>query len=119
MRLVDGSEAKLISGVDDHSRYAVIAAVVARASSRAVCAAFVSALTEFGVPEQVLTDNGKQFTGKYGRPRPAEVLFDRICRHNGIEHVLTKVRSPTTTGKVERWHQIMACRSCEDDPHVW
>ena len=42
--------------VDDHSRYAVIAAVVARASGRAVCAAFVSALAEFGVPEQVLTD---------------------------------------------------------------
>jgi hypothetical protein len=114
VRLVDGSEAKLISGVDDHSRYAVIAAVVARASSRAVCAAFVSALTEFGVPEQVLTDNGKQFTGKYGRPRPAEVLFDRICRHNGIEHLLTKIRSPTTTGKVERWHQTIQRELLDD-----
>src|SRR5918997_1265433 len=116
VRLVDGSEAKLISGVDDHSRYAVIAAVVARASSRAVCAAFVSALAEFGVPEQVLTDNGKQFTGKYGRPRPAEVLFDRICRHNGIEHLLTKVRSPTTTGKVERWHQTIQRELLDDHP---
>jgi len=38
--LIDGSEAKLISGVDDHSRYAVIGAVVARASGRAVFAAF-------------------------------------------------------------------------------
>jgi transposase InsO family protein len=53
----------------------------------------------------VLTDNGKQFTGKYGRPRPAEVLFDRICRHHGIGHLLTEIRSPTTIGKVERWHQ--------------
>jgi transposase InsO family protein len=50
---------------------------------------------------------GKQFTGRYGRPRPAEVLFDRICRRNGIEHLLTKIRSPTTTGKVERWHQTI------------
>jgi hypothetical protein len=33
------------------------------------------------------------------------VLFDRICRENGIAHRLTKPRSPTTTGKVERWHQ--------------
>ena len=55
-----------------------------------MCAAFAAALAEYGVPEQVLTDNGKQFTGKYGRPRPAEVLFDRICRKNGIEHLLTK-----------------------------
>jgi transposase InsO family protein len=105
VRLADGREVKLISGVDDHSRFCVIATVVARATGRAVCSAFARALTEYGVPEQVLTDNGKQFTGKYGRPRPAEVLFDRICRKNGIEHLLTKPRSPTTTGKIERWHQ--------------
>lgn len=107
VRMVDGSEAKLISGIDDHSRYCVIATVVTRATGRAVCAAFAGALVEFGVPEQLLTDNGRQFTGKYGRPRPTEVLFDRICRENGIEHLLTKVRSPTTTGKVERWHQTL------------
>ncbi len=96
VRLVNGSEVKLVSGVDDHSRFAVIAVVVARATSRAVCAAFIGAMRTYGVPEQVLTDNGKQFTGRFGRPRPAEVLFDRICRENGIEHLLTKVRSPTT-----------------------
>ena len=44
VRLVDGSEAKLISGIDDHSRFAVIAVVVARASGRAVCAAFTAAM---------------------------------------------------------------------------
>ena len=27
-----------------------------------------------GIPDEVLTDNGKQFTGRYGKPRPAEVL---------------------------------------------
>jgi hypothetical protein len=26
----------------------------------------------------------KQFTGRCGKPRPAEVLFERICRENGI-----------------------------------
>jgi len=41
------------------------------------------------VPEQVLTDNGKVFTGKYAQP-PVEVLFDRICRENGVEHLLTQ-----------------------------
>ncbi len=68
------------------------------------------------MPDEVLTDNGKQFTGKYGKPRPAEVLFDRICRKNGIEHLLTKVRSPTTTGKVERWHQSIQRELLDDDP---
>jgi transposase InsO family protein len=108
-------EAKLISGIDDHSRYAVIAKVVPRATARAVCTAFVAAMAEYGVPEEVLSDNGKQFTGRFGAPRPAEVLFERICRHNGITQRLTKPRSPTTTGKVERWHQSIQGELL--DPH--
>jgi hypothetical protein len=28
------------------------------------------------------------------------VLFDKICRHNGITHRLTQPASPTTTGKI-------------------
>jgi transposase InsO family protein len=105
--LADGPEAKVVTGVDDHSRFCVIAAVVARPTGRAVCAAFATALRAFGIPEEVLTDNGKQFTGRFGRPRGGEVLFDRICRENGIVHRLTKPRSPTTTGKVERFHQTL------------
>jgi hypothetical protein len=31
-------------------------------------------------------------------------LFDRICRDNGIIHRLTRPYSPTTTGKIERFH---------------
>jgi hypothetical protein len=53
-----------------------------------------------------LTDNGKVFTNRFG-PGTGEVLFDRICRENGIDHILTKPRSPTTTGKVERWHKTL------------
>ena len=35
------------------------------------------------------------------------MLFDRICRENGITHRLTKIHSPTTTGKIERLHQTL------------
>jgi transposase InsO family protein len=69
--LSDGREVKVVTGVDDHSRYCVIAAVVPRATARAVCAAFVAALQRFGCPDEVLTDSGKQFTGRFSRPRPA------------------------------------------------
>jgi transposase InsO family protein len=100
--LADGTEAKVVTGVDDHSRYCVIASVVARATGRAVCLAFAAALRAYGVPGEVLTDNGKQFTDRFGKG--GEVLFDRICRDNGIAHRLTQPRSPTTTGKIERFH---------------
>ncbi len=105
--LADGTELKLVSGIDDHSRFCVIATVVRRATARAVCRAFLAAMAVYGIPDEVLTDNGKQFTGRFGRPRPAEVLFERICRKNGIKQLLTRPYSPTTTGKVERWHQSL------------
>jgi transposase InsO family protein len=100
--LADGTEAKLVTGIDDHSRFCVICQVVPRATGRAVCLAFAAALRRHGVPGEVLTDNGKQFTDRFGKG--GEVLFDRICRDNGIAHRLTQPRHPTTTGKIERFH---------------
>jgi transposase InsO family protein len=105
--LADGTELKLISGLDDCSRFCVIATVVRRATGRAVCRAFVAAMRLYGIPDELLTDNGKVFTGRFGKPRPAEVLFERICRKNGIKQLLIKPYSPTTIGKVERWHQTL------------
>ena len=106
VRLVDGSEAKIVSGVDDHSRFCVSAYVVARATARPTCDGLALAMRTHGVPSQILTDNGKVFTGRFGSGT-GEVLFDRICRENGIKHLLTAPRSPTTTGKVERWHKTL------------
>ena len=109
-RLVDTTtgelrEARIVTGLDDHSRFCVLARVVERATGRAVCLAFSQALERYGPPEEVLSDNGKQFTARFGRG--GEVLFDKICRRNGIAHRLTAPSSPTTTGKIERFHQTL------------
>jgi hypothetical protein len=56
--------------------------------------------------QEILTDNGKVFTGRFAA-KEIEVLFDRICRENGIDHLLTAPRSPTTTGKIERFHRTL------------
>ena len=106
VRLVDGSEAKIVSGIDDFSRFVVSAQVVARATAGPVCAALELAIDRFGAPRQVLTDNGKVFTARFG-PGPGPVRFDRICAGHDIGHLLTAPRSPTTTGKVERWHKTL------------
>jgi transposase InsO family protein len=106
--LVDGTELKAVSGIDDSSRFGVSAMLVPRAMARPVCEALLAALRRWGVPEQILTDNAKVFTGRFGPAgSSAEVLFDRICAENGIRHLLTAPRSPTTTGKVERWHKTI------------
>jgi transposase InsO family protein len=101
--LHDGRELKAVTAIDDHSRYCLAVGLVERATSRPVCGVFADLLARFGVPGEVLTDNGKVFTGRFAL-RPMEVLFDRICRENGITHRLTAPRSPTTTGKIERFH---------------
>ena len=105
--LADGRECKLLSGIDDHSRFVVSAAVLAVPSGRAVADAFTAAMKTYGVPSEVLTDNGKQFTGRHIRPQPVEVLFERVCRENGILQRHTRPRSPTTTGKIERFHKTL------------
>lgn len=104
--LADGTEGKVLTGVDDHSRFCVCAGIMVRATGRAVCGFFAQALERHGVPEEVLTDNGKVFTNRFGLT-PTEVLFDKICRENGITHRLTAPASPTTTGKVERFHRTL------------
>lgn len=55
----------------------------------------------------MLTDNGMQFTDRFIKPVPSEVLFERICREHGIATRHTKPRSPTTTGKIERFHKTL------------
>jgi transposase InsO family protein len=104
--LTDGTSISCVTGIDDHSRYCVSAQLVERATARPVCDALLLALQRYGPPEEILTDNGRVFTGKH-QTRPATVLFDRICLNNGIKHRLTAPYHPTTTGKVERLHRTM------------
>ena len=77
--IADGTSAKVLTGIDDHSRFCVSAKVMARERTQPVCDALAAAMRAHGVPQQILTDNGKVFTGRFHAP-PVEVLFDRICR---------------------------------------
>ena len=83
--LTDGTELKAVSGIDDNSRFGISATLVRRATAGPVCEALLAALRRHGIPDQILTDNGKVFTGRFGPAGiSAEVLFDRICAENGI-----------------------------------
>ena len=111
IRLVDVAtgevrEAKIVTGVDDHSRFCVIAKVVERATGRAVCLAFAAGAGP------VRGAGGGDHRQRQAVHRPVqplwpdagEVLFDKICRRNGITHRLTAPASPNQNGKVERFH---------------
>ena len=111
--LADGTSAEALTGIDDHSRMCVSARLMARERTRAVCDGLRAAVATYGSPEQILTDNGKVFTGRFNHP-VVEVLVDAICREHGIEHLLTQPRSPTTTGKIERFHRSLRAEFLSD-----
>lgn len=77
--LRDGTHLKCLTGIDDHSRLVVCAHLMRREVSRNVCDGLVGALRRYGLPMQILTDNGKVFTGRFNHP-PVEMLFERTVR---------------------------------------
>ncbi len=67
------------------------ARLMARERTRAACDGLRAALAGYGVPEQILTDNGTVFAGRFNHP-VVEVLFDAIWRENGMSTCLTQPR---------------------------
>lgn len=78
VRLTDATQLSVVTGIDDHSRFCVIAKLVPRATAKPICDELVEGLSRHGIPEQILTHNAKVITGKLHK-KPANVLFDRIC----------------------------------------
>ena len=96
--LADGTSAKALTGIDDHSRMCVCAHLMARERTRAVCDGLRAALVSYGVPEQILTDNGKVFTGRFNHP-PTEVLFEAICRETRHRASVDPAAQPDHNGQ--------------------
>ena len=95
-----GKSVYMLSVKDDHSS-AILAADV-RSSCRTddVIEIMEKAVRLHGIPKQILSDHGTQWCSSKGDA----CRFDEWCERNGIEHIMGKVRKPTTQGKIERWH---------------
>ena len=94
--------------IDGASRWVYIA--IKRNKTAAAARSFLNAVHKacpFKI-KTLLTDNGKEFTDRlFGRraTRPSgQHEFDSLCKSLGIEHRLTKPRSPQTNGMVERFN---------------
>lgn len=97
----------MVSFQDDHSRFITGSAKVWSPTGENAITLLEKAVRRFGVPEQVLTDQGTQF--KPARGEASE--FDRRCRELGIEHITASVRRPTTIGKIEAFHKAYEVES--------
>ena len=90
---------QLIAFIDDHSRFIVHAEYFENATTENTLLAFVNAISKYGKPEMILTDQGAQFTPSKAEKGP----FTRWCEEQGIKHIMGRIHHPQTNGKIERW----------------
>jgi transposase InsO family protein len=88
----------LVAFLDDHSRFLVSYGLHASQSTALVLEALRAGLTNYGAPEEILTDNGSQYVTWRGKSACARELEKR-----GIRQVVAAPRRPQTLGKIERF----------------
>ncbi len=88
----------LVSFLDDHSRFVTGYGLHASQSTALVLEVFRAAITGFGTPEEVLTDNGTQYVTWRGKS-----AFARECEKRGIQQIVASPHRPQTLGKIERF----------------
>ena len=98
----------LFVAIDRATRWVFVA--ITRNKTAASARSFLKALHK-ACPIKIvklLTDNGKEFTDRLFASRERQPTgqheFDRLCTEFGIEHRLTKPRTPRTNGMVERFN---------------
>jgi transposase InsO family protein len=88
----------LVAFMDDHSRYITSYGLHASQSSALVLETLRAGLTSYGVPQEILTDNGSQYVTWRGKS-----VFTRELEKRGIKQVVARPRHPQTLGKIERF----------------
>jgi transposase InsO family protein len=91
----------MVSLQDDHSRFITGSVKIWSPTGENAVLLLEKAVKRYGVPGQVLTDQGTQF--KPARGGTSE--FARHCQDLGIEHITASKRRPTTIGKIEAFHK--------------
>jgi putative transposase len=97
----------MISFQDDHSRFITGSVKIWDPTGENALLLLGKAVKRYGVPEQILTDQGTQF--KPARGGTSE--FALQCQQLGIEHITASKRRPTTIGKIEAFHKAYEAES--------
>jgi transposase InsO family protein len=100
--LADGTDAEVISWLDDHSRYLLACSAWAPVTGKVVVDTFLQASSIYGLPASTLTDNGRVYTARFGGGRNA---LEYLLAALGINQKNGSPNHPQTQGKIERFHQ--------------
>lgn len=100
--LADGTKAVVLHLSDDCSRVDLALQAASSENSTDIIATFRVAVARYGLPAQLLSDNGSAFSG---RRRGFIGEFDRFLTDLGVQPITSRVSHPQTCGKNERAHQ--------------
>jgi transposase InsO family protein len=89
--------------MDDHSRFIVGWGLMTRQTSDLVLDTFKDAVSRFGKPEEVLTDQGRQYFAWRGKSD-----LEKLLERDGIKHVVSRSHHPQTLGKCERFWETVS-----------
>lgn len=102
MRLKDGTELHVINLLDDHARFLLASRASLVLDGTAAWDCFSIAMNDHGVPKEVLSDNGRYFSGE----RWQQVSdFERKLWALGVRTIPATPSHPQTLGKLERMHR--------------
>lgn len=104
--LADGSDAQVLTWLDDHSRFVLASHAYDPVRVADVVALFLQACHEYGIPASTLTDNGSVFRSLPGTGQQHHRLEELLNAH-GIRQKHGRPYHPQTQGKIERWHQTL------------
>ena len=113
VRLVTRKKAWVLDVIDDHSRYLLAAIAAWAPTGEAAWDCFEDAASRYGLPRQVLSDNGLCFTG---RLHNVEVEFERSLKDMGVELINSGPYHPQTLGKLERFHKTLKLWLADEGP---
>jgi transposase InsO family protein len=98
-----GKNAYLIGYLDDYSRFMVGLGLYRSQTAAHVLETYRRAVAEVGVPREMLTDNGRQYTNWRGKTR-----FEKEMAKDRVKHIRSRPHHPMTLGKIERfWKSIL------------
>ncbi len=97
--LADGTDAEILTWLDDHSRYALRVTAHHRVTGPVVLAAFRAAVAAYGTPASTLTDNGMVFTTRFSGGRGGRNGLEHELRRLGITQKNGKPNHPPLTGQ--------------------
>jgi transposase InsO family protein len=98
-----GKNAYLLGFIDDYSRYIVGMGLYRSQTAANLLEVYRTAAGEYGVPREMLTDNGRQYTNWRGTTN-----FEKELKKDRIKHIKSRPHHPMTLGKIERfWKTIL------------